>query len=283
MHKQFFAVLFSAAMFVVGLLFAFWAQEGMAEETTAGAETALDTIATTSPTTAPTTSPTTAPTTSPTTTPERTNISPPNGGCDNPQEVLTVGPKSENTRTPFQTTGSTFRVTYDVQFKDPSDFANSAEIDVEDNLGLVDFALVFEDEANSFVVTEGAGSYDLVVNIDPPNGATYTVTVDDCVGNGGGGGGGGGGGNNDHNNRHNDHNNRHHNRFHHNRFHPNRHNDNVNVVNKQYENRVIKETIPNKGQLANTGGMPPAGVALLSLAMVGLGASILRSAIRRDS
>ena len=48
------------------------------------------------------------------------------------------------------------------------------------------------------------------------------------------------------------------------------------------EDTVIKETIPNKGQLAGTGGMPLAGVALLSLAIVGLGVSILRSAIRRD-
>jgi hypothetical protein len=31
-------------------------------------------------------------------------------------------------------------------------------------------------------VTEGAGTYDLVVQIAPPNGATYTVTVEDCRG-----------------------------------------------------------------------------------------------------
>jgi hypothetical protein len=94
---------------------------------------------------------------------------------------------------------------------------------------------------------------------------------------------GGGGGNN---NRH-DHNRHDHNRHHHNRFHHNRHNNNNNAVHKQYESTVeetvIKETIPNKGQLAGTGGMPLAGVALLSLAIVGVGVSILRSAIRRGS
>jgi hypothetical protein len=48
------------------------------------------------------------------------------------------------------------------------------------------------------------------------------------------------------------------------------------------EDRVIKQTIPNKGQLAKTGGMPLAGVAFLSLAIVGVGVSILRSAIGRE-
>ena len=48
------------------------------------------------------------------------------------------------------------------------------------------------------------------------------------------------------------------------------------------EDTVIKETIPNKGKLASTGGMPLAGVGLLSLALVGLGVSVLRSAIRRE-
>jgi hypothetical protein len=96
--------------------------------------------------------------------------------------VLTVGPTTENTRTPFTTTGNVFRVSYDVAFNDPDAF-NSADIDIEDRSGgLVDFVIVSEDETNSFIVTDGAGSYELVVQIQPPNGATYTVTVEDCSG-----------------------------------------------------------------------------------------------------
>jgi len=95
-------------------------------------------------------------------------------------------------------------------------------------------------------------------------------------GNDGGGGGGGGGGNNDHNNRF------HNNRFDHNRFFARGAADNQYRSERIVEERVIRETIPNKGTLADTGGMPLAGVAFLSLAMVGLGVSILRSAIRPE-
>jgi hypothetical protein len=129
-------------------------------------------------------------TASPTATAQETTTAPIEGSsaCQNPQEVLTVGPTTENTRTPFTTTGNVFRVSYDVAFQDPEAF-NSAAIDIEDRFGLVDFVNLSEDETNSFIVTEGAGSYDLVVNIDPPNGATYTVTVEDCLGETTGGGG----------------------------------------------------------------------------------------------
>ena len=60
------------------------------------------------------------------------------------------------------------------------------------------------------------------------------------------------------------------------------------AVNNQYrserivEDRVIRETIPNKGTLANTGGVPLTGAALLALASVGLGVTILRFALRRE-
>jgi hypothetical protein len=100
--------------------------------------------------------------------------------------VVTVGPTTGNTRTPFRTTGNVFRVSYDVAFNN-ADAVNHADIDIEDRFiedrfGLVHFVNLSEDETNSFIVTEGAGSYDLVVQIDPPNGATYTVTVEDCGG-----------------------------------------------------------------------------------------------------
>jgi hypothetical protein len=48
------------------------------------------------------------------------------------------------------------------------------------------------------------------------------------------------------------------------------------------EEEVIRETIPNKGRLAATGGVPLTGAAVLGLVSVGLGVSILRSAVRRD-
>jgi hypothetical protein len=60
------------------------------------------------------------------------------------------------------------------------------------------------------------------------------------------------------------------------------------VAHRQYrserivEERVIRETIPNKGRLAATGGVPLTGAALLGLASAGLGVSILRFAVRRE-
>jgi hypothetical protein len=60
------------------------------------------------------------------------------------------------------------------------------------------------------------------------------------------------------------------------------------ATNQQYESeriveeRVIRETIPDKGRLAATGGVPLTGAAVLGLVSVGLGVSILRSAVRRD-
>jgi Tfp pilus assembly protein FimT len=96
--------------------------------------------------------------------------------------------------------------------------------------------------------------------------------------------------NNNRNRRHHDrdrnrHHHRHHDRDrHHNRF--GRGDFGRGAAHEQYtrivEEKVIRETVPNKGTLANTGGMPLTGAAFLALASVGLGVSILRFAIRRD-
>ncbi|HEX4992425.1 MAG TPA: hypothetical protein VFV45_04275, partial [Rubrobacteraceae bacterium] len=72
-----------------------------------------------------------------------------------------------------------------------------------------------------------------------------------------------------------------------NRNNDNNRNDRVVIIdgaaNRQYDdNEVITKTIPDKGRLASTGGVPLAGVAIVALVSVGLGLSILRSATRRD-
>jgi len=107
------------------------------------------------------------------------------GACANAEEVASVGPTTDNSVTPFETTGRTFRVSYTVSGIDPRD-ADTVEIDIEDRFGLVDFAIVDEDGSDSFIVTEQAGSFELVVNVRPQNSAEYTVTVEDCGGTGDG-------------------------------------------------------------------------------------------------
>jgi hypothetical protein len=163
--------------------------------------------------------------------------------------VITVGPTTENTKTPFTTTGDVFRVSYDVAFEDPDAF-NSADIDIEDRFGLVDFAIVDQDEQNSFIVTEGAGSYDLVVNIQPPNGATYKVTIEDC--------GAAANGNGDDVNG-----------------------DDVNGDDVNNPDKVIPDTTSKK-PLPPTGGVPLLSLAAVALALGGAGFSILRTSRRRD-
>jgi hypothetical protein len=189
------------------------------------------------------------------------------GACQNPQVVRTVGPTTENTKTPFTTTGNVFRVSYEVAFKDP-EALNHAGIDIETpSGGLVKYANLSEDETNSYIVTEGAGSYNLVVQIGPPNGATYTVTVEDCLSSetttpppttsptptpsptptsspppGGSGG------------------------------------PNPGPVDNP--NGVIPDTTSGR-PLPDTGGVPLLGLAVGALALVGVGLSVVRASIRR--
>jgi hypothetical protein len=304
MHRWFFSVLFSAVLLVLALPLAAGAQEGTAEETSLQANDAAKAgvEATTSNVSAETGNGSSSSnagsqqssdvTVSQAQAGEGTqsqavtgdlNISQnSSSSCQNPQQVGSIDDQDSNDSLSFNTRGNKFRVSYTVDF-DSNSNSNEFRIEIKrDNANgtVVDSDSTDVDDTVNFTVSEGADRYILDARIVQGN-ANYSVTVDDCRGNNDGGN------NRHHNNRHNDHNNRHHNRFHHNRFHPNRFHHN-NAAHNQYtsqrtvEDTVIKETIPNKGKLASTGGMPLAGVGLLSLALVGLGVSVLRSAIRRE-
>jgi hypothetical protein len=175
------------------------------------------------------------------------------------------------------------------------------------------------DTTEDIFVNRPAGNYELKVTVRPERGTTFSVTVDDC--NKGGSNttcenpsargsitqSDSDGmldfttnrnkfrvsytvnfkdSNNNRNNRNNRNNNR-------NRNNNNRNNriirinrdndDNLGAARRQYgDTEVIVKTIPDKGRLADTGGLPLAGVAVVALASVGLGLSILRFATRRD-
>jgi hypothetical protein len=183
-----------------------------------------------------------------------------NGSCQSPRTVATVGPTRDNTRTPFEVTGRTFRVSYDVTFEDPNAF-NALDIEIEDRFGLAAFQTVEESGSDSFIVTEGPGSFELLVNVTTNNGATYTVTVEDCVGtapggnDGGaaGGNGGGGVGGDD---------------------------GSVTAAEAQYKEKIIN--IPNQKTLADTGGIS-LGPVLFGLAFLGVGVPLFWWVIRRTS
>ena len=108
------------------------------------------------------------------------------GSCTNPVELVSVGPTTDNIVVPFESTGRTFRVSYTVEFVDPEDF-NNLNINIEGEFGLVAYENIFESGSDSYIVTEGPESYDLVVDVEPANGATYTVTIEDCETSTGGG------------------------------------------------------------------------------------------------
>jgi hypothetical protein len=305
MRRRFFSVLFSAALLVVALPLAAGAQEGTAEETTVQVNDAAKAgvEATTSNVSAETgngsssgntgsqqssdvtvsQAQTTEGTQSKAVTGDLNITQNSSSSCKNPDELGSLDNETSDDSLSFTSTGDKFRVSYDVDF-DINGNSNEFRIEIRRNGTKVDSDSTTVDVTNkNFIVSKGSDTYDLDARIvQAPGGATYSVTVDDCRGSN----------QNHHGNNRHHHNRHHHNRFdhnrhHNNRFHHNRHNNNANAVTRQYEStvedRVIKETIPNKGRLAATGGIPLAGVGLLSLALVGLGFSILRSANRRDS
>jgi hypothetical protein len=114
-----------------------------------------------------------------------------NGACANPREVATLGPTTSDDRVAFRTTVDRFRVTYEVNFEDddPDGFKDFT-VDITDRFGLVESDSTDEDATESFIVVEEAGSFAVETDVEPENGATYTVTVEECGGDDNGNGGG---------------------------------------------------------------------------------------------
>ena len=208
-----------------------------------------------------------------------------NSSCQNRHEVASVDEFDEGDTVQFHTQGNKFEVFYDVFF-DSNASDKRFRIEIRRNGNVVQSEETSVDQNDThFFVTDGSDNYTIKATLsnagrDP----TFDVTVDDCRGN-----------NNNNNNNRNRHHHRHHdrNRHHHrhhdrNRFHNNRFfgrgaADRHFVSERIVEERVIRETIPNnKGRLANTGGVPLTGAAVLGLASLGLGVSILRFAVRRE-
>jgi hypothetical protein len=202
--------------------------------------------------------------------------------CQNRHEVASLDEFDEGDTVQFHTQGNKFEVFYDVFFdSNASDERFRIEIRRNGNVVQSEETSVDQNDAH-FFVTEGSDNYTIKATLsnagpDP----TFDITVDDCRGN-----------NNNNNNRNRHHHrhhdrNRHHrhhdrNRFHNNRFFGGGAADRHFVSERIVEERVIRETIPNnKGRLAGTGGVPLTGAAVLGLASLGLGVSILRFGVLR--
>jgi hypothetical protein len=202
--------------------------------------------------------------------------------CQNRHEVASLDELDEGDTIDFRTQGNKFEVSYDVFF-DSNASNRRFRIEIRRNGNVVDSEETSVDQTDAtFFVSDGSDNYTIKATLsDAGPDPTFDVLVDDCRGS------------NNNNNNNDGRNRRHHrhhdrNRFHHdrNRFQHNRF-FGRGAADFQYdrtvEERVIKETIPkNKGRLAATGGVPLTGAAVLGLASVGLGVSILRFAIRRD-
>jgi hypothetical protein len=192
-------------------------------------------------------------------------------GCQNSRNVKTFSGTNDRLPTDsFRIDGDHFRLRYTTD-RDGNGTPVRVEVDVLDansNSTGEGFTATNGNDATDNV-PRGPGTFRL--DITATN-ARYDITVEDCRGND----------NNNNNNRNNKNNDNNGN----NNNDNNGNNNNANAqgaANRQYgEAEVIVRTIPNKGTLADTGGVPLVGVAFLALASVGLGLSILRFAIRRD-
>jgi Tfp pilus assembly protein FimT len=201
--------------------------------------------------------------------------------CQNRHEVASLDELDEGDTIDFRTQGNKFEVSYDVFF-DSNASNRRFRIEIRRNGNVVDSEETSVDQTDAtYFVSDGSDNYTIKATLsDAGPDPTFDVLVDDCRGSNN---------NNNNNDGRNRRHHRHHDRDRHRHHDRDRHHNRFfgrGAANQQYERiveeKVIKETIPDKGKLAATGGVPLTGAAFLSLASVGLGVSVLRSAIRRD-
>lgn len=102
--------------------------------------------------------------------------------CPEATEMVSIESATDNQREAFTVTGESFRVSYEVTFEASNDLSNDFLVRIEDEFGLVESDSTSSDDTRAFIVPEGPGDFEVVTDIEPENGATYTLTVDDCAG-----------------------------------------------------------------------------------------------------
>jgi hypothetical protein len=103
-------------------------------------------------------------------------------GCTNLRTLASMGPQVSDDRQDFETTTDRFRVTYEVDFKndDPLEFRDFT-VDIIGRFGLPEESdSAARDRSKSFIVVADARKYSVETDVEPNNGATYTVLVEEC-------------------------------------------------------------------------------------------------------
>jgi hypothetical protein len=103
-------------------------------------------------------------------------------GCADPQTVDTFNGTQNQITRPFNITGNTFRLRYDLTDADddPENFTSFSLRPIgEDGIGVGQSVLVFDPETASQNILEGPGSFTLEIE---SGGLEYSVTVEDCTG-----------------------------------------------------------------------------------------------------
>lgn len=198
--------------------------------------------------------------------PENANRTPPSDqsasevqadtACPGAVLLDSVGPTDQSleTRRPIPITGDSFRLTYETTNADQSGLP-FLDVTVLDQAGKeVGGRVIFDEGVQREIVRASPGRFNITTTADD---LEYTLTIEDCTGDGNPSGGPGG--------------------------------DGGSAADDQYGNDgdppdedVIDETISDE-PLPNTGGVPLLGLAAFGLIFTSVAFALLRPVIRRDS